>query len=260
MPDIETEVAIGDYLYCIICCDEPREFSSPGLCEGGGLVRTVNYSNLAAVVSGSPVIEYDRSRRYLLAHTLVLEEVMAQYTTLPVRFGTVATGDAAIQEQVLSRRYDELTGLVAEMDGLVELGLKAYWQENLIFQEIVAESPASMRQLREKIAGKPPEMTYFERMKLGELVQAAMDHKRETDAAHLLGALLPLAEEHKLNPLFMDRMVLNGAFLVRRDRQDDFDAAMQQIDAEMGERLQFKYVGPVPCYNFVNLVINWDKD
>jgi hypothetical protein len=29
------------------------------------------------------------------------------------------------------------------------------------------------------------------------------------------------------------------------------------MDAEMGERFQFKYVGPVPPYNFVNISVNW---
>ena len=29
-------------------------------------------------------------------------------------------------------------------------------------------------------------------------------------------------------------------------------------DAEMQKRVMFKYVGPVPPYNFVNIVIHWD--
>src|SRR5215831_16375108 len=64
------------YLYAIIACPEPREFMARGIGERGDVVRTVNYRRLAAVVSNSPDIEYESSRRNMMAHTLVLEEVM----------------------------------------------------------------------------------------------------------------------------------------------------------------------------------------
>jgi hypothetical protein len=249
---------MGKYLYCIIPGGAPREFAHSGIGDDGGLVQTVACDGLAAVISDSPIIEYDRSRRYMMAHTLILEEAMAGATILPVRFGTVATSAEAISEQVLSRRHDELTGLLTEMDGLVELGVKAFWLEDTIFPEIVREAPASMRTLQEKIQGRPPDQMYRERMQLGEMVQSAMDRKRDEDADRLLAGLTPLCREYKVNALFMDRMVLNAAFLVEAGRQPAFDAAMRKLDAESVGRLQFKYVGPVPPYNFVSITIKWD--
>jgi len=53
-------------------------------------------------------------------------------------------------------------------------------------------------------------------------------------------------------------MVLNAAFLVDEARQVEFDAAVERLDQEMGKRLIFKYVGPVPPYNFVNIVVTWE--
>jgi len=52
-------------------------------------------------------------------------------------------------------------------------------------------------------------------------------------------------------------MVLNGAFLVDAAKESDFDEAVQSLDQDFGDRLMFKYVGPVPPYNFVNIVVNW---
>ena len=98
-------VATGKYLYCIIACSTPRQFATKGIGAQGDLVHTVHYMDLAAVVSDSPVVEYESSRRNLMAHTLVLEEVMREFVILPVRFGTVAPRPEAIQEKVLKRRF-----------------------------------------------------------------------------------------------------------------------------------------------------------
>ena len=72
-------------------------------------------------------------------------------------------------------------------------------------------------------------------------------------------SLRALGYKVKTNKVITDRMVVNAAFLVDGKRQPQFDAAVTKLDEETGKRLTFKYVGPVPPYNFVNLVIKWDK-
>jgi hypothetical protein len=226
--------------------------------ERGDVVHTVHFRDLAAVVSDSPVVEYERSRRNLMAHTLVLEEVMREFTLLPVRFGTVAPSAEAIQEKVLKRRYGELQGLFQEMEGRVELGLKAFWYEEAIFREIVEETPP-IRSLRDKLRGRPPEETHFDRIRLGEMVDEAMGKKRDADAEKILARLSSLVYKTQVNRVITDRMVLNAAFLVNRDREAEFDQAVQQLDAEMGHRMIFKYVGLAPPYNFVNILLRWEE-
>jgi len=250
--------ARGKYLYCIIRCHEPRRFAHPGIGEQGDPVHTVHFKSLAAVASDSPMVEYDNTRRNMMAHTLVLEEVMQGHTILPVRFGTVAPGVDAIQAKLLARRYDELSGLIAEMEGRVELGLKAFWYEEAIFREIVEENPP-IRRLRDSLAGRTPEQTYYERIRLGEMIEAAMWKKRDQEAESILDRARPLVHKTRANKVITDRMVLNAAFLVEGARQPEFDQLVKQLDQEMGERMMFKYVGPVPPYNFVNVVVSWDN-
>ena len=256
MPDLETP--IGEYLYCIIRCSEPRQFTNRGIGERGDVVHTLHFMTLAAVVSESPVIEYDSSRRNMMAHTVVLEEVMREFTVLPVRFGTVAPRSKAVEEQVLKRRYGELNGLIEEMEGRVELGLKAIWYEEVIFRDIVEENQA-IRRLRDSLTGRTAEETYYDRIRLGEMVEAEMDKKRDEEAERILQRLRPLVYKTRANKVITDRMVLNAAFLVDKDHEAEFDQTVQQLDAELGKRLMFKYVGPVPPYNFVNVVVHWDE-
>ncbi len=254
----EQQNATGKYVYCILRSPEPLVLTTRGIGERGDLVQTVHFLNLAAAVSDSPIVEYESSRRNMMAHTLVLEEVMRTFTILPVRFGTVAASAEAIQEQVLKRRLGELNGLLNEMEGRVEVGVKAFWYEGMIFQEIIENNP-SIRRLRDSLMGRSAEETYYDRIRLGETVEAAMQQKRDYDAEAILASLQPLAWRTRINKVTMDRMVLNAAFLVTREREAEFDQAVQRLDAEMGKRLMFKYVGPVPPYNFVNIVLKWEE-
>jgi len=249
----------GQYLYCIIRSSEPRQFTNLGIGRRGDIVYTVHYENLAAVVSDSPIVEYDNTRRNMMAHTVVLEEVMQGFTILPVRFGTVAPDERSVRERLLKRRYGELLFLLNDMEGLVELGLKAFWYEGVVFDEILAGNPG-IRELRDKLVQRSAEETYYDRISLGGMVETAMNGKRVEDSEHILSRLRPLVRKTRKNPEITDRMVLNAAFLLEAERQPDFDAAVQALDGEMGKRLIFKYVGPVPPYNFVSVVIRWDEE
>ena len=130
----------AQYLYAIIACSEPRQFKARGIGERSDVVHTINYRRLAAVVSNSPNIEYDSSRRNMMAHTLVLEEVMEQFNLLPVRFGTIAPDVETIETRLLAARYEEFTGMLEQMHDRIELGLKAFWYEGAAFDEVVREN------------------------------------------------------------------------------------------------------------------------
>lgn len=253
----EREGGTGKYMYCIVRCKEPKRFTTLGVGERGDIVHTVHGGDLAAVVSDSPIMEYESSRRNMMAHTLVLEDVMQEFAILPVRFGTVAPGAEAIQEKVLKRRFGEFHGLLGELRDRAEFGLKAFWYEQTIFQEIVEES-LPLRRLRDALAGRPAEQTYYQRLQLGEMVEKAMWKKRDEDAEKILAALRPHVDRTQHAKVLTDRMVLNAAFLVEKCHQPAFDEAIGNLDAQIGHRLIFKVAGPVPPYNFVSITVNWN--
>ena len=51
---------------------------------------------------------------------------------------------------------------------------------------------------------------------------------------------------------------MNAAFLVRRDAEVDFDAIVKAIGAKY-DKLTFKYTGPWPPYNFVNIRLKLER-
>lgn len=244
------------YVYCLMRCAEPRQFAAPGIGGRGDRVYTIMHRDLAAVVSDVAEAEYDSTRRNMLCHTAVQEEAMRETTILPMRFGTIAPSAASVTRDALAPRYDEICRLLDSMSGRVELGLKAFWRDDLAFREIVETEP-DIRRLRDSLLGRPQDETYYERIRLGKLVEQAIERKRAADAAAVVERLRPLARDLRVNSLAGDQMVLNAAFLVDREAEPGFDQAVQALDAELGQRLKLKYTGNIPPYNFVSLTIHW---
>jgi hypothetical protein len=254
------------YLYCVIASGEERSFDAKAIGNGGAGVHTVLFQDLAMVVSDSANQKYEHTRANLLAHEKVIERVMKEgFTVLPVRFGrlTLTTSKNPvedIQQQVLKRRGEEFHSLLAEMDDKAELGLKALWKdEKTIFEEIVAENDG-IRRKRDSLQGRPAAATHYDRASLGEQVKAALDRKREEEGQRLRAALRPLTCRYRENKIVLDRMVCNGAFLVERCREEEVDQMVGQLDRELGHRLVFKYSGPNPPFNFVELQVAWDEE
>ena len=253
-PHAESDVA--QYLYCVVRCREPRTFEGLGMGERGDVVRTINFEDLAAIASDSLEPRYDNTRRNMMAHMRVLDEVMADYTVLPIRFDCVAPSPEIVREQFLKARYRELSALLDGMEGRIEMGLKAFWYEDVVFREIVQQNPTIQR-MRDGLTGRSLEETYYDRIRLGELVEAELKARRGADADSVLERLRPLAEKTQVNATIADHMVVNAAFLIMRAREPEFEAAIRKLDADMGHRLLIKCVGPVAPYNFVNVTMHW---
>ena len=252
---------MNKYLYCIIPCADERTFDVPAIGNGGGPVHTICHQELAVVVSGSPQTRYESTRQNMITHEKVLERVMREFTLLPVRFDTVTDSASPVMEiqKLLATKFEEFNGLLKDMEGKVELGLKAFWRdEKAIFQEIVDEN-LDIRRLRDSLSRQPPQATQHERMILGEMVKAALERKRHREAARLLEPLRPLASRVQENKVIIDRMLLNAAFLVEKRREPEFDTVIKDEEAAHNGRIVFKYIGPVPPYNFVNIVVNWEE-
>lgn len=255
---VATPTRVGErkYLYGIIDAPAPEAFEAPGIGGRGDLVHTLAVGRLAAIVSDSPTLEYENNRRNMMAHTKVLEEVMRRHTLLPVRFGTVASDTDTIVEKILMTRRDELLGLLEQMRSRHELGLKVSWRHDVLFEEVLAENP-NIRRLRDQLMGRPVEKTHFERIRLGEEIGKALDRKRLEDEQRVLDRVRSFVHKTKLNKPIGDQMVLNAAFLVDEAQEDALDRSIREMDGAWGDRLSFKYVGPVPPYNFVSLTIHW---
>ena len=113
------------YFYGVIRSPMPAAFSAPGMGERGDPVHAVPFGDLAAVVSASPAPSYASTRRNMMTHTRVLEEVMGRFAVLPARFGIVAPSVEEIARELIEPRRPALRQQLDALDGRIEMGLKA---------------------------------------------------------------------------------------------------------------------------------------
>lgn len=239
----------GKYIYCIIKEKRPAKFPFLGQEEKG--VYLVHNGELAAVVSDSDVKDYPFTRECLVTHQRIIEEIMKKgYDVLPVRFSTVAEGGEAILEKILQAKKQELKDAFQIVEGKVELGLRALW-ENMgdIFKEIVQERSDIQRAKKEAEKNR----NQFNVARVGELVAKALEEKREKEAEKILQPLKKLAADFKERQRIGDSMILSSAFLVPRKNEKAFDIQVSQLRRIYGARIRFLYIGPIPPFNFVEL-------
>jgi len=242
----------GKYIYGIIGTNEGRNFGPIGIGERGDIVSTIGYEELSAVISNSSLDKYVVNKENLIAHEKVMEEVMKNYTVLPMRFCTVASSAEEVRN-LLRKRYLELKSLLKDMDNKIELGVKVFWKEmKVIFQEL-ADEDQKIKSLKEKIAIKSIKDSYAEGIKLGKIVKTALEIKRDKEGREILNVLKRISYNFHLNETQGDEMLINAVFLVDRTREREFDNQVHELVSKYSPRVKFKYIGPTPPYNFVNL-------
>lgn len=243
------------YIYGIM--GGPTQSATPafGPGVGGSEVSFVRVDDLVALVSNAGADPVRRTRRNMLAYTAVLEKVVPQATILPLRFGTVAPSHEALVDCIAANQAAFRSALRG-IDGRVELGVKASWKPGHVFTHIV-DRDQSLRQLRDRLISRPNGETYYDRIELGRRVEAALAQLRVSEAASIMDELGPIAERQaELRPHNED-MIFNHAFLVNRSVEGVFDAAMERLAEKYADRFDFRYVGPVPPFNFVTLHAGW---
>src|SRR5262245_50358196 len=245
----------GKYVYCIIRSEKPLKFGPIGIGNEPGEVHTVHYQELAAVVSDTPIDVFDATRENVLAHERVNEAVMRKQTVIPMSFGTVFKTRDDILE-LLRAAYDAFHDVLKKMQDKVEFGLKVLWDRDVIIKEIERQDE-NVRRLRNEISSQKGS-TYFARMQYGRLVDAALEGLTERYVAEIFEHLRPVAVASRANKPIGDKMIMNAAFLVTRAQETAFDAKVKEIGARY-DKLDFKYTGPWPPYNFVNIRLKLER-
>jgi hypothetical protein len=238
----------GLYVYGVMRAGDDPAPSPTGV--GDSPVQTIERGSVAALVSEVPGESVPGRAKNLTAHSEVLRAAMDGGTVLPMRFGVLMPDADAVRRDLLEAREKWLVDMLEALDGRVEMTVSAMYREEVLLSEIVSQD-ASIRTLRERVASKPAAATHFERIRLGELVAQAVEARRVADSCAILDALRPLADAYVPGDPLHEQMVVNAAFLVRREKLGEFDAAVEAVSAERADRMHFKLTGPLPPFSFV---------
>jgi hypothetical protein len=180
----------GKYFYCVMPCSEEKSFGQIGMNDEG--VYTITYRDISAVVSDSPITDYEMTEDNVRRHEAVLRQLMECHTVVPVEFGTTIKNEK-ILERLLTKAYESTRECLRLVDTMVELGVKVVLNGDIMFAD--------------------PE-------------------KRKENASDILGSLSAIAKQAVAGDLFSDRLILNTSFLVHRKDIEAFSNEVARLQGK----------------------------
>jgi hypothetical protein len=238
------------YIYGIV--EEPRlrRFSFTGVGEAD--VYTLNHQKLAAIISDTEFSEIDPTRKNVQAHTIVQDELLKEYTLLPMGFGMVAASEDEVRG-LLEKNYEGLTSELDRLANMIEVELKIYWDQETVIKEIQGENQELSRlKTKIKASSSPGEIRNL-MIEAGRLVENIVVDWKNRYAEEVYTVLQELSCEAKMNNPVGLKNLLNASFLIEKSRESEFKEQVFKLDAKFQGKVNFKYVGPMPPYNFVDL-------
>ena len=247
----------GRYVYGVIENDDNPEFGKIGIGGSGEPVYTISHRDLRAIVSNTQEFIFDPTRENVLAHEHVIETVMKQHTIIPMSFGTVFRTDDDIKE-VLKSIYASLKDVLRQMEGKEEFGLKVNWDRDKIIDELKRENE-DIGNFHRELNKKHLQSTYLARMQLGRMIDKALEERAADYVRDIYEGLRPICVASRDNKPIGDKMIMNAAFLVPKESEAEFEKTLNAIATKFGDRLNFKFTGPWPPYNFVNIRLKLER-
>jgi len=177
----------GKYLYGVILCSEETSFGRIGI--NNNAVYTIPYGDIAAVVSDSPMKDYEITEDNTLRHIEVLRQTMEKYTVIPAEFGTMIKNEK-ILKHLLTKSHDPTKKCLKLVENMVELGVKAISDLDAGFTD--------------------PE-------------------ERKKCVADISETLNKIAKQSVTGHLFPDRLILNMSFLVNNGDIDAFSDKVEGL-------------------------------
>lgn len=184
----------------------------------------------------------------LLRHEATVEAICAGAAALPVRFGVVLPGIAAV-ERALERQRDTLRADLLRIGDKVEMGVIALW--NPAASQKDAENEAEEAPTADQRAEPRPGLAYL-RARQAQYQRSATLRARAERLGDALDAELrptPLQTQRALCP--SPRLALRAVHLLERAQVGAFGEAFDAARRRHAAEARLLLSGPWPPYSFV---------
>lgn len=219
----------------------------------------VFHQDLGLVISDTKRIDLAEVPKEQLAHFLIrhqrtIEKVMeGGYSILPMKLGTFAVDEEEVKN-ILKQGYDLMKGLINKLGGRVEIDLAATWAD---FPDLLKKisQRKEILDFKAAILKKPEGVTHDDQVKIGTLVRNIVNEEKSFYDTTILEHLSFLSDEKKKHELMDESMVFNMAFLLERNKIDEFVSRVTELNTRLEEKICFRCIGPLPPYSFYTLEI-----
>ena len=220
-------------------------------------IYSIDYRDISAVVSDTREERLEYMDREALAYRLVdhqqkLEMIMSSGCSeiIPVQLGTiVSSGNDVIK--ILKNGFDIIKETFLVIGNVEEYDLVAVWND---FPDIIKRlsDTSQIRLLKEEIAKKDI-YDQADSINIGKLIKKKIDEKNNKVNLEVTNSLMPYCLDVKKHETMNDEMPANSAYLVKKENRDMFMQTIDQLDVKYADQLNFKIVGPLPCYSFYTI-------
>ncbi len=238
------------YVYAIIEGAPRGDYGALGI--DGKPLEFIAGRGATSVVSATDAERVRPERRYLAAHREVLRRLIEQEdAVLPICFGTIAAGPDEVTA-LLARNRAVLVRQLRRVAGMVEMGLRAAWEVNNIFDYFIGIKP-ELRAARDRVFGRNRPPSQDDQIELGRTFERLLVAERDRCARTVEQALKACCAETKRHPPRDEREVMNLACLIQRDSQAAYEAAVFEAASHFDNSFAFDYSGPWAPHSFAEM-------
>jgi hypothetical protein len=253
----------GKYLYAVT-----RAPAGESLTTGSGLrgqpLELVEHRGLVAIASPVDLEEFGEEglRRNLenlswleevaRVHHQVVQFVFTAAPAAPLRLATICLDTEAVRAR-LDTLHDQIDAVLERISGSAEWGVKMYLRiPTPAGSSGQASTPSTGQEGRTGAAYLEQKRRQANQRRVGEehAVEAARSVHTDLSAVAVASRLLR-PQDPKLSG-HQDKLVLNAAYLVRHDREQEFVARSEEVLAGQ-DQYELVRFGPWPPYSFAGL-------
>ncbi|KKI91333.1 gas vesicle protein GvpF [Bacillus sp. SA1-12] len=247
----------GIYIFCGIQKGKNDEFGEIELEGEKRELFLITFQDAAIVAAEVPMKIFHPNKDNVMMHQKVLTRVMKQNdTVIPVSFGNVFQSKEDV-EVLLENLYPQFKKLFPEIKGKMEVGLKVTGKKEWLESQF--QDDEKIGRLAVSVRGQSEAAGYYERIQLGGAAQKMIQSLQNELKQEVFHPLKDSAVAAKANDPIGEKMLLNAAFLIDRDKEEDFDRHVNQLHDKWEDKVEFAYSGPWPVYNFVNIQLKVEE-
>ena len=248
------------YIYCIISHDSDAAAYITDVSMSSRKVFFIKYKDVAAVVSEIETVGTmdTQVENYAVIHEEICELLMENYTVLPMRLMTIAMGNEGVL-RILEEHYSALQENIKRLSQKVEFGIKVLWPATKIKKQINLVIEKERCRKEELVAGESFQKVYMKKKLDLHRNEKAFWEEAEKYITQIDDFISVFAVEKKLKKLQTEKLLLNAAYLVKKDMQKELTQAFKKLRIIQPD-LEYQFSGPWPPYNFIKMKNNQIPD
>ncbi|MFH1288121.1 MAG: GvpL/GvpF family gas vesicle protein, partial [bacterium] len=174
-------------------------------------------------------------------------------TVIPVQLGTFIHDETEVK-CVLDKGYGLIKEILDKVNDKIEIDVAVIWNDFASALKEIGEG-SEIKKFKDELLTCSEEITNDDRIKIGTMVSSMLAGRREEYSSQIHDILSKISENVRAHDVMDDKMILNSAFLINKNKLRKFDGGIELLDIGFDNKLNFKCIGPLPPYSFYTLEI-----